>query len=428
MQRNGSTSMKIYLPIFSHSASSKIFNLTSEQNPGIGGTQHVTVLLASRLAKAKPKWTIYLVNYSPINILNEINNLKQISFESLQKFCHFLSSPQEADSRAIITALLLESCELTQLKIISDKVFCWLHHPFHFKYKLKKANFLAYINQGAYQHASNCRFYPRCIIIQNIFAGANYPDLNNSIDSNQDFPLRLVHLGALVPDKGLLHIARQWKKIKKLYPNVQLNIIGSASTYNSWEEVHDLIPAKPSYAYKILNYIPESDISEGRCIFHGNLGLEKDSIIQSSHLALQNPTGIRESFGAATLECLSLGTPVIASGDYGMHEAMQYFPELTIQKTSQIAETICRVCSDTNYYKELQYRSIAVAKWFSLNSDAATWKWIRILQAEKHSIKAEHIIYPNCDANTLKVVTTLNYRRANSLLRSSLKNAIRHYL
>ena len=249
MQRDESAAMKIYLPIFSHSASIKIFDLKSEQNPGIGGTQHVTVLLASRLAKAKPKWTLYLVNYSPINILNGSQNLKQISFESIDKFCHFLSNPLESNSRAIITALLLENCNPTQLKLISDKVFCWLHHPFHFKQKLKKANFLAYINQGSYQHASNCRFYPRCIIIQNIFAAANEPNLDSQIDSNPNFPLRLVHLGALVPDKGLLHIARQWNKIKKIYPNVQLNVIGSATTYNSWEAVHDLIPAKPSYAY-----------------------------------------------------------------------------------------------------------------------------------------------------------------------------------
>ena len=420
--------MKIYLPIFSHSASSKIFNLTSEQNPGIGGTQHVTVLLASRLAKAKPKWTIYLVNYSTINILNESENLKQISFESIQKFFHFLSNLQEPDSRAIITALLLESCELTQLKLISDKVFCWLHHPFYFKHKLRKADFLAYINLAAYQHSSNCRFYPRCIAIQNIFLSAKKPNLDNCIDTGQDFPLRLVHLGALVPDKGFLHIARQWKRLKKTYPNAQLDIIGSTTTYNSREDVHQLIPASPRYANKILKHIPESDITEGQCRFHGNLGLEKNAIIESSHLALQNPTGIRESFPAANLECMALGTPVVASGDYGMHESMQYFPELTIQKTSQIPGTIRRACSDVNYYKELQYRSIAVAKWFSLNSDAATWKWIRILQAAKLSIKAENIIYPNCDANTLKVVTTLNYRRANSILRSSLKNAVKRYL
>ena len=420
--------MRIYLPIFSHSASNKIFDLRSEQNPGIGGTQHVTVLLASRLAKAKPNWDIYLVNYSSINILNESQNLKQISFESLEQFCQLLCSPKEINSRAIITALLLEACNLAQLRLISNQVFCWLHHPFHFKHKLRKADFLAYINLGAYQHSSNCRFYPRCIVIQNIFSGANEPKLDNHVDRNPQFPLRLVHLGALVPDKGFLHIARQWKKLKKLYPNAQLNIIGSASTYNSWETVHDLIPAKPSYAYKILKYIPESDISEGRCIFHGNLGLEKNAIIESSHLALQNPTGIRESFPAANLECMALGTPVIASGDYGMHEAMQYFPELTIQKTNQIAGTIFRACSDTNHYKELQYRSIAIAKLFSLNSDAATWKWIRLLQVAKYNIKAENIIYPNFNINTLRVVTTLNYRRANSLLRSGIKNAMRQYL
>ena len=127
--------MKIYLPIFSYSASHKTFDLNTEHNPGIGGTQHVTVLLASRLAKAKPEWTIYLANYSPINILHASQNLKQVSFETLEHFCQLLSSPEEVSSRAIITALLLETCNLSQLKLISNRVFCWLHHPFHFKHK-----------------------------------------------------------------------------------------------------------------------------------------------------------------------------------------------------------------------------------------------------------------------------------------------------
>ena len=420
--------MKIYLPVFSYSASCKTFDLNTEHNPGIGGTQHVTVLLASRLARAKPQWTIYLVNYSPINILNSSQNLKQASFESLEQFCQSLRSPEETDSRAIITALLLERCKLAELKLISNKVFCWLHHPFHFKHKLRQADFLAYINQGSYQHSSNCRFYPRCIIIQNIFSPANKANIESSIEIRQDFPLRLVHLGALVPDKGLLHIAKQWKRLKKAFPNAQLNVIGSALTYNSWDDVHQLVPASPSYANQILKHIPESDITQGHCRFHGNLGLEKDEIITSSHLALQNPTGIRESFGAATFECMALGTPVIASGDYGMHEAMQHFPELAIQRPSQIVGTIQRACSDTNQYKELQCRSIAVAKLFSLNSEAATWKWIRVLQTEKREITADSIIYPGFNSSTLKAITKLNYRRVNGVLRTSIKSATKYCL
>ena len=420
--------MKIYLPIFSYSASCKTFDLNTEHNPGIGGTQHVTVLLASRLAKAKPKWTIYLVNYSPINILHASQNLKQVSFESLEHFCQLLSSAEEVGSRAIITALLLETCKLAQLKLISNRVFCWLHHPFHFKHKLRQADFLAYINQGSYQHSSNCRFYPRCVIIQNIFSSANKANLEKCIEIDPDFPLRLVHLGALVPDKGLIHIAKQWERLKKTFPNAQLNIIGSALTYNSWDNVHQLVPASPSYANRILKYIPESDITEGHCRFHGNLGLEKDQIIESSHLALQNPTGVRESFGAATFECMALGTPVIASGDYGMHEAMQYFPELAIQRPSQITRTIQKACADNNQYRELQHRSIAVAKLFSLNSEAATWKWIRFLQTEKCEITADSIIYPGFNISTLKAITKLNHRRVNGVLRTSIKSAMKYCL
>ena len=146
--------MKIYLPVFSYSASCKTFDLNTEHNPGIGGTQHVTVLLASRLARAKPQWNIYLANYSPINILNASQNLKQVSFTSLEHFCQFLSSPAETGSRAIITALLLETCKLAELKLISNRVFCWLHHPFQFKHKLRQAD-----DESAMQRRGSDKFF-----------------------------------------------------------------------------------------------------------------------------------------------------------------------------------------------------------------------------------------------------------------------------
>ena len=413
--------MKIYLPIFSHSASGKVFDLEIEQNPGIGGTQHVTILLASRLAKAMPYWNIYLVNYASINLLASSTNLKQLKVDTFKDFCKILSTPEEVNSRSIISATLLEGSSVEELRVISNKIFCWFHHPFYFKNILKEADFLGYICVGAYQHASNCDFYPRCIHIQNIFAAPkrSISDKDNNINCLKT-PLRLVHLGALVPDKGFLHIAKQWKYLKRSFANIRLDIIGSASTYNATTETHDLIPAKHSYANKILEFIPESDIHSGHCVFHGNLGNEKNEIIEASHFALQNPTGIREAFPASPLECMALGTPVIASGDYGMGDAMQYFPNLEIKRPSQIINKIQTFYSSIYSYNEVKYRSISVANMFALNSDSAIWKWIRILNASQDNIKAEKPYLPNRMGQNISL-SRLNYRKAKSNLKSSIK-------
>ncbi len=159
-----------------------------------------------------------------------------------------------------------------------------------------------------------------------------------------------------------------------------MHVIGSCSTYGD-EPESTLIPTALSYADEILSYISEEDISNGSVIFHGNLGEEKFDIIRQCNFAILNPTGKTEAFPASPLECMSFGLPVIASDDYGMSDAMRFFPELVIKKPSEILERIEWLVADEMRYKEMQQRSIAVAKWFDSQFDQINTRWVRLIEA-----------------------------------------------
>jgi len=113
------------------------------------------------------------------------------------------------------------------------------------------------------------------------------------------------------------------------------------------------------------------------------MGVDKDKVISSAHLAIQNPTGATEAFPASPLECMALGTPVIASADFGMDDAMKYFHELTVGQPSEICQLIANAIDSPHGYRGLVLRSLAVASFFSYKSDESVEKWIGLISQEK---------------------------------------------
>ena len=377
--------MEIYLPIFIGDFKYKEFNFNNEQNPGIGGTQHVTLLLAARLAKAMPKWNLILVHDCEIKLLNKLENIKQKVFSNFNEFFEFFSYINNPSIRAIINYQLLKTLNYEKLKVIAKNSYCWLHHPFSFDQEVRKARFRAYVCVGEYQYFSNKNFYKNCTFIQNIFPSnlINSQKIN-LINKNISSSLRLIFLGALVPGKGFHLIANQWPQIKENFPNVRLDVIGSINTYseNKNNNIHELIPTSKDYGELIMKYITIEDIKEKRIIFHGNLGLEKEKIIKNAHLALLNPTGNTEAFPASPIECMALGTPVIASDDFGMYDSMKYFPEISLNKPNQIIKKISYSIASQHNYNVLRFRSIAVANMFALNSYSQIWEWVKLINSD----------------------------------------------
>jgi|GEM_PF-3403574 len=85
-------SISIILPIYSKAITDQEFSLDG-LNPGIGGTEFVTIMLAIYLSKSRSDYKIYLCNETPANISKQAANIEQINLppEILFKERHFPS-------------------------------------------------------------------------------------------------------------------------------------------------------------------------------------------------------------------------------------------------------------------------------------------------------------------------------------------------
>ncbi|WOB43924.1 glycosyltransferase family 4 protein [Thermoleptolyngbya oregonensis NK1-22] len=368
--------IKIYIPVFSSAAQSKEFSLKGE-NPGVGGTEFIAIKLAIEIAKLCPDLDVVLVSESKIQIKDFF--VQQLVFENPRDFFRFCLP--ERQSLIISCVSLLRKVDPDLIKNIKNKLICWSHHPFdvYLREITDQVDLEHIVCVGVYQFYSNKSSKSNIYHIQNIFGSSSLEKLSLEKESNCQ-NINIVSLGALIPGKSFVEVAKAWNQLKKQIPGVKLHVIGSASTYGSKLEF-DLVPASPDYAKEILKYIPENDIQNGEVIFHGNLGEEKFDIIKQCDLAILNPTGFTEAFPASPLECMACGVPVIASDDYGMSDCMRFFPELVINGHQNIAERAEWLLEDPLRYRELQQRSISVAQWFASQKDQIITRWIRLIEA-----------------------------------------------
>lgn len=348
-------------------------------NPGIGGSQFATIILAFALAKKYKNYDIWLLSRAPIKIQNAPKNLKQILTKEI-----FLLKDEPFNS--LNTVIISKENEIEEIelklfnKFVNYKLINWIHHPFQILNNYKHNIFSAHVSVGIYQYYSNFAWYKPHWHIPVIFNAPVINYLKKKLYKPNE-SLRLVFLGALVPAKGFHYVAKSWPKILKLFPNAQLDVIGSTETYDGKKTQYKKIPTTDQYAKIILQYISEKDIKTKRVIFHGNLGKEKFKIIKKAHFALLNPTGSSEAMPISCLECLSCGTPVIASDDYGMGDFMRHFPELSIRKPDDIAFKIKSITRNPLLYKKLKTRCVKLGKLYAKQKPKILIKWRQLIEA-----------------------------------------------
>jgi glycosyltransferase involved in cell wall biosynthesis len=367
---------KVVLIVSGKAVQNKIFKANS-QNPGVGGTEFVTIILAFALAKEREDYEVYLWSEVTLKLENPPKNLKQI----LIKEVHF---PNSKLFNSESTILICPNSSLNDYifsqhqkflnKSIKCKIINWLHHPFNIPIDYKTLKVSAHVSVGVYQYFSNNFWYKHHWHIYNLFNIKSF-NLSKYKFFKPNRSLKLVFLGALIPDKGFHYIAKVWLEIKKKFPNVQLDVIGSTQTYTGEDPESKKIPTTTDYANKIFKFIPAEDLLNKRVVFHGNLGEEKFKIIKSAHLAILNPTGRSEAFPASPIECLMCGTPVIASGDYGMSDIMCFFPEAKLSGPDEIISKLISIINNSHKYRNLQKRSLFVAKLFSKNTTKILLRW-----------------------------------------------------
>lgn len=368
--------IKIFIPVFSEGLHQIKFRMGGG-NPGIGGTDFVAIRLAQMLASNFLDLEVGLVSSEDIQFDDPNVRISNHLYPDIDSF---LDGGEWRTDRSLVLifASLLEQSTSDIDSELARKLVAWFHFPYQLNERVRELGCGAHVHIGRFQFESNSFFYPRNVLIHNLF------DVDEVV-SHKRFPdhtetVKIVYLGALVEVKGFGYVARAWESLKQVFDSVELHVIGSSSIHGETTQNPD-IPTNDKFARDILAIIPIDDIRDGLVTFHGNPGLDRFELVSQAHFAILNPTGASEAFPASVLECMSLGTPVIASDEFGMFDFMRFFPELSLQSTNEIAERAKWLMADKYRWGEFVRRSEATGAWYKLQTGATLYRWRRLFDA-----------------------------------------------
>lgn len=126
----------------------------------------------------------------------------------------------------------------------------------------------------------------------------------------------ILYAGALIEEKGVIHLANVFSRISQKLPNIYLMIAGSSALWGNFVSNEDTRAGYEAQLYQVLNPL----ISNKKVFFLGLVpSIEMPAIYAASDFVVV-PSICQEAFGLVALEALAAGRPVIASETGGLPE------------------------------------------------------------------------------------------------------------
>ena len=307
----------------------------SEGNPGIGGTEYVTV--TTFLALSKQSGDFMLVTNAELLLPSGVEAM----ITSTDGAEYLVNLAISNSSVAIVSGADLMRCSRSFLERNAAKIVAWIHHPYYLPPKFIGISFHRVVSIGTWQHISNYFLYPKNhILIRNYFQP------RTKTTSSVRNPSRLVYLGALVPEKGFHLVLLGLRNFLKKRNELVLRVIGANSTYGQ-VNTHPHLPTTLAYG-RTIEKILDPDLM-GRVQFLGNLGLEKTTVLQGASYVLLNPTAKSEAYPASVLEAINEGAPPIAPFKGGYRDVMRSLPELQLKSPIMLGTHLKRLEARFDY-------------------------------------------------------------------------------
>ena len=343
-------------------------------NPGIGGTEYVTLKLIFELN-----------NYSKTLKVGIASEQKIISNE------YKIFSKENFIENSIVICPVSQINYLKELKFKICRVIFWSHHPHDYISNFN--NVREMISLGEYQHCSNQKNGFINYLIKNPSPKPIKIEHLPRIETN--VPENFVYIGAIGPAKGLHLVLSYWPKIRKSFPKSKLNIIGGNLYREKNHNSKRSLFFKKAYKEVIEGILNRMSAEDKQSIkFLGLLtSKEKDLVLKHSDVALLNPTGKSEAAPASPLECYCYGIPVVAGGDFGAFDNMKYFPELDLKKDN--INKIINTLSNKKKFLELRKRSYRYSKQNFETNSFIYRDWEKLFMEEMKAPKIKLPFYLN---------------------------------
>jgi glycosyltransferase involved in cell wall biosynthesis len=297
-------------------------------NPGIGGTEYVTLRLLSLLAKKYSKSFDFCLCSTQQSIFADSKLIRVIN-------------PLELEDADMVIAPVSQINFLERNILNRTKCYVWSHHPHDravWHLSLKKVFLAGLISIGRYQYWSNKYLFGPHYFLRNPFP----PQPRHlPMRSKRKLPKEFVFIGGLYVGKGFHLWLKLWPKIRAARPGARLTVIGGA-LYDTGGDKSEGSKAKSQmsdaqrYRVWLKKIIAEMNPADAESVKFIGIATPAtiEQVMGQADLAILNPTGKTEAAPASPLDCIKFGIPVAAGGDYGMHDIMCNFPEYDCCKKS----------------------------------------------------------------------------------------------
>jgi len=313
------------------------FRISSEEshNPGMGGSEFHSILLALELSKtfSTVLWvrggSLVCDGLETLSDLDPEDSFKiQISFTG-----HALVSvPGEPRLIAIS------------------------HHPFDGEIRHLPRRTAAIANVGRYQLKTNETQASRKGITQHWLPVFYPPAVPNPPEITLEEPFTVGHLSSLHPSKGFHEALKGWMIFaRKALSTSKLEVVGGMSLYGT-KESHELLPSGREYGDRLIKIMGGKVHPSVK--FLGLISGDVSTEIRKWTVAVLNPKAIGESENVSMKDCWRQGVPVISGNYFGHRDYMMDFPELIAGSPRKIARVLNRVSKDPQLLFELRHRCL----------------------------------------------------------------------
>ena len=306
------TSMKVNFYIDNLNLDGIDFTEVDMGNPGVGGTEFLTVKIAKLLSEE--------IEHVVIQSPGKIQTPSKVRFERVVSVEEAINL-SAAKGEVLILRMFIKDYEHI-VSIIkqnpNSRIVFWLHLTPTQKIiselgRLSQVK--AFICVGNNQRV-------RLIDYENQRKLITIP---HPLDRQKNFlkPTNsngICYLGALVPQKGFHLLADVWPQISLKHPHVKLYVIGSPRLYGFTGNIRENSIPEGKYGKRIFKKLSPQDKS---VVFLGNLNLkERIEIFRKCSIGVVNPSGSTETFCLSAMELQQYGLPVISANKLGLKDTI----------------------------------------------------------------------------------------------------------
>lgn len=336
-------------------------------NPGMGGTEYMFFLIASKLADRRPV-TLYVTtpgSFPPDLPCVEVSGLTE-AIDSMK-------------ARGEEVLVLRESevlPHLSTLKTTDRKVVAWAHN-FSGHRTLRACvecpSIVRYlcVSREQYEDLRDEDIFWKADYVFNAVVTQSWPERTALGTEDNVF-----YMGSLIQAKGFHVLAEQWSRIVAVIPSARLHVIGTGQLYDRNAPMGSLGLASPEYERRFAPFLNCKGRLREDVTFHGNLGADKLKVMARAKVAVANPTGIGETFCITAVEFGLLGIPVVTKKVGGPVNVIEDgVTGILYECESQLADSVIRLLRDDGLCRRLGHAaSQRVREMFDIGPVIERWE------------------------------------------------------